>query len=412
MFEIIAIAVAFLTIGGVVFGIRRASEKQLPKEKQRPSLPEKADQRVSGRKTHSDAEPAIAKSPTPEGKELTQPVSEEPAQDVEPDAPEEKEAELPEEPEDSQEDAYRKGLKKTKGGFVTKLSKLFSKKQLDEDLLDSVEEVLFTADIGPKTAQKLLSGVKGTLSKAELTDGEKVWNALVDQSTALVTREHPPIDFAAHKPFVLLMIGVNGVGKTTTIGKITAKLKAEGKSVLLAAGDTFRAAAVEQLEVWGERSGVEVVKGKSGSDPSSVIFEAIKQGARDGIDVVIADTAGRLHTKVDLMDELKKISRVCDKANPGAPHETWIVLDATTGQNAIQQAQIFKDASNLSGIVLTKLDGTAKGGVILGICDQLDVPVRYVGVGEQIKDLRPFDPSLFVSSLFDRDEASSGGADT
>jgi fused signal recognition particle receptor len=205
---------------------------------------------------------------------------------------------------------------------------------------------------------------------------------------------------ASKKPFVLLVLGVNGVGKTTTIGKLANKLAQEGKKVVLAAGDTFRAAATEQLEEWGKRANVPVVKGKAGGDPSSVIFDAIKRGKDEGYDVVICDTAGRLHSNAGLMDELKKLRRVADKAMPGAPHETWMVLDATTGQNAIAQAKTFKDDMGITGIVLTKLDGSSKGGVVLGICDELKVPVRFVGIGEKIGDLRPFDPNAFVEALY------------
>jgi fused signal recognition particle receptor len=202
------------------------------------------------------------------------------------------------------------------------------------------------------------------------------------------------------KPFVLLVLGVNGVGKTTTIGKLATKWTDEGKKVLLAAGDTFRAAATEQLEEWAKRSGTDIVKGKPQGDPSSVIFDAIKKGTEDGYDIVICDTAGRLHSNAGLMDELKKLRRVSDKALAGAPHETWMVLDSTTGQNAISQAKTFKADMEITGIVLTKLDGSAKGGVVLGICDELKVPVRFIGVGEKKEDLRPFDAAAFVEALF------------
>jgi fused signal recognition particle receptor len=204
----------------------------------------------------------------------------------------------------------------------------------------------------------------------------------------------------------LLTIGVNGVGKTTTIGKLASIHTARGKKVLLAAGDTFRAAASEQLEIWGQRAGAPVVRGKSNADPSSVIFEAIQKGVAEDYDMVIADTAGRLHTKVDLMEELMKVRRVCNKALEGAPHETWLVVDATTGQNAIAQAAMFKQAMDITGIVLTKLDGTAKGGVILGICDELGVPVRYIGIGEQLADLQPFDPQAFIDALYAPEETA------
>ncbi|GAB4563301.1 MAG: signal recognition particle-docking protein FtsY [Haliangiales bacterium] len=299
----------------------------------------------------------------------------------------------------------RDGLAKTRGGFVARLGKLFARKRLDDDLLAELEQVLFTADIGPKTADSLFQALKQRLSKDELSEPEAVWETLREQSRSILAVDTPALDFARTQPFVLLVIGVNGVGKTTTIGKIAAKLRGDGKRVLLGAGDTFRAAAVEQLEVWGERAEAPVVKGKPGSDPSSVIFETIKRGVEEDYDVVICDTAGRLHTKVDLMEELKKVGRSCEKALPGCPHETWLVLDATTGQNAIQQAQLFREAVDISGIVLTKLDGTAKGGVILGICDQMGLPVRYIGIGEGVSDLREFDPEEFVSALYEQAEA-------
>ena len=209
---------------------------------------------------------------------------------------------------------------------------------------------------------------------------------------------------------MLLIIGVNGVGKTTTIGKLAAQVAAEGKKVLLAAGDTFRAAATEQLEEWAKRASTTLVRGQGERDPSSVIFDAIKRAATEGFDVVICDTAGRLHTKAGLMQELKKVRRVVDKASPGAPHETWLVIDSTSGQNAIAQAKIFTEAMAVTGIVLTKLDGTAKGGVILGIGDQLKIPVRYIGIGEKVEDLRPFDPDEFVDALFELPEHSNEGA--
>ncbi len=298
-------------------------------------------------------------------------------------------------------DAYKAGLAKTRGGFVARMGKLFGKKQIDADVLGELEEVLFSADIGPRAADKIFQAVKGNLTKDELSDPKKIWTQIRRTSATILDVGAPPVDFSAHKPFVLLTIGVNGVGKTTTIGKLASLLVAQEKKVLLAAGDTFRAAATEQLEIWADRAGCPVVKGKPGGDPSSVIFDAIKRGVDEKFDVVICDTAGRLHTKVELMDELKKVGRVCERAMPGSPHETWLVLDATTGQNAIQQAKTFKETMAITGLVLTKLDGSAKGGVVLGICDELGVPVRYVGIGEKIGDLRPFDPAAFVEALYD-----------
>ena len=302
--------------------------------------------------------------------------------------------------------AYKAGLAKTRGGFVAKIGKIFSKKQIDAATVDELEEVLFTADIGPRAADRMFQSVKTGLSKSDLEDPEKVWKQLRKTSREILAVDAPPLDLSKHQPFVLLILGVNGVGKTTTIGKLAAKWKGDGKRVLLAAGDTFRAAATEQLEEWAKRAEVDIVKGKPNGDPSSVIFDAVKKGYDEKYDIVICDTAGRLHSNAGLMDELKKVRRVADKAMSGAPHETWMVLDATTGQNAISQAKTFKSDMEISGIVLTKLDGSSKGGVVLGICDELKVPVRFVGLGEKIGDLRPFDANAFVDKLLERPDAS------
>ncbi len=301
----------------------------------------------------------------------------------------------------------REGLSRTRGGFVARLAGLLSKKEIDPALLDQLEEILLTADIGVRTSQKLFSSVRERLDRDHLRESDAVWQAMKEESRRLVDLAAPPLDVARAKPFVILTIGVNGVGKTTTIGKLAARLMGDGKRVLLAAGDTFRAAATEQLEVWGGRVGAEVVKGKEGGDPSAVIFDAVKRAKEQGVDVVIADTAGRLHTKTDLMQELQKVRRVVQKIDPTAPHETLLVLDATNGQNAIAQAQTFKQAMDITGVVLTKLDGTAKGGVILGIVDELKVPVRFIGIGEKVVDLREFDPGEFVEALFERSEAAA-----
>jgi fused signal recognition particle receptor len=303
--------------------------------------------------------------------------------------------------------AYKEGLAKTRGGFVSKIGKLFAKKQIDAEVLGELEEVLFTADIGPRAAERIFQSVKGGLSRDDLADPAKIWQRIRETSATIVSVDAAPVDFTSKRPFVLLVLGVNGVGKTTTIGKLAARLAREGKKVILAAGDTFRAAATEQLEEWGRRADVPVVKGKPGGDPSSVIFDAIRRGVDEGFDVVICDTAGRLHSNVGLMDELKKVRRVCEKAMPGSPHETWMVLDATTGQNAISQAKTFKAEMEITGIVLTKLDGSAKGGVVLGICDELKVPVRFVGIGEKVDDLRPFDAHAFVEALYDEADTAS-----
>lgn len=306
--------------------------------------------------------------------------------------------------------AYVAGLEKTRGGFVAKIGKLFGKKQIDAETVDALEEVLYTADIGPHAAERIFQAVKSGLTRAELEKPENIWRQIRKTSKEILAIDARPFDLASHTPFVLLVLGVNGVGKTTTIGKLASRWTREGKKVLLAAGDTFRAAATEQLEEWSKRAAVDIVKGKPNGDPSSVIFDAIKKGVDERYDVVICDTAGRLHSNSGLMDELKKLRRVSDKALPGAPHETWMVLDATTGQNAINQAKTFKADMEISGIVLTKLDGSAKGGVVLGICDELRVPVRFVGIGETIDALRPFDAAAFVDALYAEGTAVNSGS--
>ncbi len=299
--------------------------------------------------------------------------------------------------------ALAPGLARTRStGFIAGLGALFAgRKELDPSIVEGIEKVLLTADIGVRTSQKLLEEIRTSLSRKELANPDAIWAFLRRRSAELLAQDVAPIDFGAAKPFVLLTIGVNGSGKTTTIGKLAAKLVASGKKVTLGAGDTFRAAAAEQLDIWAGRTGATLVRGKEGADPSSVIFDAVKRGVTEGADVVICDTAGRLHTKTDLMQELQKVRRVIDKASPGAPHETWLVIDSTMGQNAIAQAQIFTKDLQVTGIVLTKLDGTAKGGVILGIADQLKLPVRYVGIGERVDDLREFDAEEFVEALFE-----------
>ena len=305
-------------------------------------------------------------------------------------------------PAEAEPAAMRRGLAKTRTGFMAKLNALITGGGLDEGLVDELEALLVTSDIGIRTTQRLLGDLRAELSRKEIKDPEVVRARLKAKLIELVKLDRPPMDWGKG-PTVLMVIGVNGVGKTTTIGKLAARLTREGKKVVLAAGDTVRAAAVEQLEIWGQRAGCEVVRGPEGGDPASVMFEAIQKAKATGADVCIADTAGRLHTKVNLMEELKKVRRVMDKAMPGAPHEVMMVLDATTGQNAIQQAKQFKEAVQISSIALTKLDGTAKGGVVVAICDEIQVPVRYVGIGEQVEDLRDFDPDAFVDALFAQD---------
>jgi fused signal recognition particle receptor len=295
------------------------------------------------------------------------------------------------------------GLQKTKNeGFMARLNGLFggAPKAIDEGVLAELEEVLFTADIGVKTAQSLVALARDKAKKNELSV-DKLKGVIRAEVEKIVDLRASHTLGGGGPPHVIMVVGVNGSGKTTTIGKLAAKATAMGKSVVLAAGDTFRAAAAEQLDVWAVRANARLVKGKEDADPSSVIFEAIKLARETNADLVLADTAGRLHTKTPLMEELKKVKRVIEKALPGAPHEVLLVLDSTNGQNAIMQARQFQDAVGLTAIALTKLDGTAKGGVIIGICDELKLPVAWAGVGEQVADLRPFDPKEFVAALFD-----------
>lgn len=298
----------------------------------------------------------------------------------------------------------RKGLTATRGGFIARLKALFvGKKEIDPAILEQMEEIMLSSDIGVKTTQSILGRLRDRLEKNELGDEDAVWAALRAEAIAILEIGGGALK-SAGKPTVVLMVGVNGVGKTTTIGKLATRAKDDGKKVMLAAGDTFRAAAVQQLEVWGKRVGADVVRGKEGADPGAVAFDATNKAKESGVDFLFVDTAGRLHTKAPLMDEIKKVRKTIAKALDGAPHETLLVLDATTGQNALTQAALFKDALDLTGLVLTKLDGTAKGGIVLGICDELKVPVRYVGLGERAEDLREFHAEEFVEALFGRDE--------
>ena len=294
----------------------------------------------------------------------------------------------------------RKGLTSARKGFIGRIADLLSgKKEIDPSILADLEEVLLTSDVGPETTQLLIDRLKARLERKELSDADAVWRALRAEASTILALPGGPLKIEK-KPTVVLMVGVNGAGKTTTIGKLATRLAGDGKKVLLGAGDTFRAAAVAQLEVWGKRVGADVVKGKEGADPGAVAFQATERAVQEGADVLFLDTAGRLHTKTPLMDEIRKVRRTIAKADPSGPHETLLVLDATTGQNALAQAKLFQEALELTGIVLTKLDGTAKGGIVLGIANQLKVPVRYIGLGERAEDLREFQADAFVEALF------------
>ena len=295
----------------------------------------------------------------------------------------------------------KEGLFKTHQGMVSKIDQLLSgQKKIDDLLLEELEEILITSDIGVKTTQQLLEKVSEKVKRKELEDADHLKKALQEEMFLILHQQENPLDISSANPFVIMVIGVNGTGKTTTLSKMAQKFKARGKSVLLVAGDTFRAAAIEQLEIWGQRVGCEVIKHQSGSDPSAVVFDALKAGKARGSDIIIVDTAGRLHTKINLMEELKKIKRVMAREVLNSPHEVLLVLDATTGQNAISQAKMFNRELGVTGIVLTKLDGTAKGGILISISDELRIPIRYIGVGEKADDLREFNARDFVDALF------------
>ena len=297
-------------------------------------------------------------------------------------------------------DKLKQGLFKTKSAIVGKVDALFKKFiKVDEDLFDELEELLISADIGVNTTEEILDELRDTVKENRIKDPEEVKRALFDILRRMIG-EHEPLNLST-KPSVILVIGVNGVGKTTSIGKISAELKRQGKKVVVAAADTFRAAAAEQLNVWTDRAGVDIIRQAAGADPASVVFDAISAVKSRGADVLIVDTAGRLHNKKNLMDELAKIDRVINRELPGSAKETLLVLDATTGQNAVYQAKEFKEASKITGLVLTKLDGTAKGGIIISIKKELGIPVKFIGVGEQIDDMKPFDSKEFAGALFE-----------
>ena len=393
------VAVAALIMIGIIIGLVRARKKRALPEAPRAAPPEALE----------EERPKIE---APEAREATaeptQPIQ---IEDLVPGAapeplptliPEPTVVPPPRPPADL--GAFRSGLRSTRGNLISRLAGVFRKgRELDESMLDEVEEVLITADVGVHSTQRILEALRAKMSSGELGSADDAWEAIREESRTILASSGRGLSLR-QKPTVILVVGVNGVGKTTTIGKLASRFDRQNKTLLLAAGDTFRAAAVTQLEVWGRRVGCEVVKGKDRADPGSVIFDAIQKAKDTNVDIVIADTAGRLHTKVPLMDELKKLGRTVEKALGRPADHVLLVLDATTGQNAIQQAQLFKDALPLSGLVLTKLDGTAKGGVILGIVDRHQVPIEFIGIGERVEDLKAFDTESFLQALFEAPE--------
>ena len=292
-------------------------------------------------------------------------------------------------------------LRKTHEILVTPVDELIlGRKKINEDTFEGLEEILITSDVGPQTALSLMQKVQQKVGYGEYDKSNLLREYLKEEILAILAARQKPLDISRSHPFVIMVIGVNGSGKTTTIAKLAHQLRAQGKKVLLAAADTFRAAGIEQLEIWGERVGCEMIKQKKGSDPSAVAYDAIHAALARNVDVLIVDTAGRLHTKVNLMEELKKIKRILGREYPGSPHEVLLVLDSTTGQNAIAQAAIFKESLGYTGIALTKLDGSAKGGVIVGISNELKIPIRFIGIGEKMEDLQEFNAQEFVEALF------------
>lgn len=310
-----------------------------------------------------------------------------------------------EENEEQVQEKYKEGMKKSRGAFSGRINDLIARyRKVDEDFFEELEEVLITADVGVTTVMDLVDELKMEVKRQNIKDTEQIKDVISEKLVDIYYGDDDPeietLNIQENGITVILVVGVNGVGKTTSIGKLAHQLKQQGKTVMLAAGDTFRAGAIEQLEEWGKRADVEVIKQSAGSDPAAVIYDGIQAAKARNVDVLLCDTAGRLQNKVNLMKELEKIKRVIEREVPGAPHEVLLVLDATTGQNALSQAKTFSEATDVTGIVLTKLDGTAKGGIVLAIRKELDIPVKYVGLGEQINDLQKFDASLFVYGLF------------
>ena len=407
---VVLIAIAFAA--WLFFRGRSSENNKLDTSEEYPALDESKSRRgpdEKGERLHGEAAAAVQSGAVPSASEATAAMSpgderlaaakQLPKRDG---VPEDAFAEVQAETTHDIE-GLRKGLDRSRRaeGFFGRLASILrGKKELDPNIATEIEEVLLTSDVGVQTTQVITDRIRETLSKRELTDPSVVWDAVRDEARRILQAASTGASFKIRKkPLVMLLVGVNGAGKTTTIGKLATRFKSQGRSVLLAAGDTFRAAAVQQLRVWGDRIGIEVVRGKDGADPGSVIFEAVRKAQETGVDVVLADTAGRLHTKANLMAELKKVVKTTSRAVDGAPFEVLLVVDATNGQNAVAQAKEFCSELPLTGMVLTKLDGTAKGGFVIGIAAALQLPVRLIGLGEKATDLHDFDADDFVEAL-------------
>jgi len=300
-------------------------------------------------------------------------------------------------------DRLKAGIQKTRSGLVDRLEEVISgKKEIDADLIEELEYTLITADLGVRTVADIIDEIRARADRKQVGDGDEIRNLIRQRLLEILRASERPIQAVAAPPAVILMVGINGAGKTTTIGKLTSRFVGQGRQVLLCAADTFRAAAVEQLQIWAERNGVAMIRQSPGADPSAVVFDALNAAKARKVDYVIVDTAGRLHTKDNLMAELEKMRRTAQRVIPGAPHEVWLVMDATTGQNGLEQARKFTESAGVTGIVLTKLDGTAKGGIVVAIARELNLPIRFVGVGEKLDDLLPFEPEEFIQSLFEK----------
>ncbi|KAA8596391.1 signal recognition particle-docking protein FtsY [Vibrio cyclitrophicus] len=402
---------------GLLSWLGFGEEEQSPKTQNEANVENVEDQtevesQVEAEQVAPEAEqakPIESKSVEPEQaleeiQQEQQPVEVE-AEQEEVAAPQAKVEEVQEKPTESFFARLKRSLSRTKANIGAGFFGLFKGKQIDEDLFEELEEQLLIADVGMNTTVKIIENLTEKASRNDLKDGEALYGLLKEEMADILSQvEQPLVVDTTKTPYVILMVGVNGVGKTTTIGKLAKQFQGEGKKVMLAAGDTFRAAAVEQLQVWGQRNDVPVIAQHTGADSASVIYDAIEAAKARGVDVVIADTAGRLQNKSNLMEELRKIVRVMKKIDDSAPHEIMLTLDAGTGQNAISQAKLFSEVAPVTGITLTKLDGTAKGGVIFSIADQFQIPIRYIGVGEGIDDLRPFESKDFIEALFSREE--------